>query len=575
MVKQDHRHVLVAGAWLLLCAPLLWAADITMRTDRDTVGLSESFQVMFESSGRVDADPDFAPLERDFQVISTSQSSRLSIVNGKTSSTKTWTLTLLARRTGRLDIPSIAFGRDRSPAGHVEVTLNATAPGPSDDAESNEVYLEVEARPLEPYVQQQILYKARLFRAYPTANASLSEPKVEAGNAIIERIGEDSVYETRVNGRPYQVVERRYAVYPQTSGVLKIGPLMFRARSGGPFNIFDPLGSRAESIVRQSAPVELKVRAKPDVAAGGTWLPARDLLLTSTWSREPPEFRVGTPITRTVKITAAGLTASQLPELPAPAPAGFKIYPDQPELVDDRTADGVTGTRVEKVAVIPSRPGSYELPAIRVPWWNTKTDRLEHAELPAQRIVVLPAEGGSGMAGSGTEVPAPEASIRQGPDTGGLADGAPGPAVTVDRRWQWISLALAMSWLGTLAAWWWSRRPRHAVAHPGAAHIAAARGDVERACGRNDAAAAKDALLVWATLRWPEAPPRNLGDMAMRCGDELAARLRELDAALYGPAAGAWIGAPLRQAFRAGGSGIAAANPGSAGELQPLHRIGD
>lgn len=573
MVTQHRGRARCVGALLLLMAPMLWAADITMRTDGDPVGLSESFQIVFEARGAGYDDPDFSPLERDFQVISTSQSSRLSIVNGKTSSTKTWTLTVLARRAGRLDIPSIAFGRDRSPAGRVDVTLNATAPRAGRDAGSNEVYLEVEARPLEPYVQQQILYKVRLFRAYPTANASLSEPKMEQGNAVIERVGEDAVYETHVNGRPYQVVERRYAIYPQASGALKIGPLAFRAQSGGPFNLFDPFARRPENIERQSAPVELKVRAKPAGMDSGAWLPARDLLLTSSWSMDPPEFRVGAPITRTVTITASGLTASQLPELPAWAPAGFKTYPDQPELADNRTPEGVNGTRVEKTAVIPARPGSYELPAIRVPWWNTRADKLEYAELPAQRIQVLPAEGdGAGAFGPG--VPAAEALLRSGPGAGAMQEAMPAVPGHGDRRWQWISLALALLWLGTVAAWWGSRRPRPASGVERAAHLGAVRNEVERACRRDDAAAARDALLRWAVLRWPGTSPRNLVDVARRSDAALAEPLRELDAALYGRAAGAWSGAPLWRAFCAGngdkhqGSG----DPGS--ELQPLHRIG-
>lgn len=560
MVMGGAMRFALAGLLMIALAPAAAGAEIVMRTDRPVAALSESFQIVFEARGSVDADPDFSPLEQDFQVITTSQSSRLSIVNGNTSSTKTWTLTVLARRTGRLEIPAIAFGADRSNTGHVDVTMAATPPRAGADAQTNEVYLEVEAQPLDPYVQQQILYKVRLFRAFPTANASLSEPALEQGDAVIERIGEDVAYDTHVNGRPYQVVERRYAVYAQASGTLKIGPLTFRGQTGAsPFSLFDPFGRRPETLVRQSAPVELVVRPKADAAGTGPWLPARDLELTSAWSSDPPEFRVGVPVTRTVSIIAAGLTSSQLPELPGWVPAAFKSYPDQPELSDAHSGDGVTGTRVEKIAIIPSRPGSHELPPIRVTWWNTQTDRLEVAELPAQQIEVLPAEGGAG-------VPPPEPVLQGGPVAAPAASGAP------DRTWQWISLALALSWLATVAAWWWSRRRR--VTPAPAIRPAAALREVERACTRNDAAAAKDALLAWAATRWPEAPARSLGDIARRGDADLAAQVRELDAFLYGRAAGAWSGAGLWRALRAAADrdpGMAT-EPGSA--LEPLHRIG-
>ena len=292
MVNDCRIGPALTALVLLLFAHSLWAAQISMRSDRNPVSLSESFQVVFEADAGVDDEPDFSPLERDFQIISTSQSSSISIINGKASSTKTWNLTVLARRTGRLEIPAIAFGRDRSQPGAVDVTLGAAPPPGKQAVESGEVFLEVEAQPLQPYVQQQIVYKVRLFRAFPTANATLSEPEVEQGDAIKERIGEDALYDTRVNGRPYQVVERRYAVYPQSSGVLKIGPLTFRGQTGlSPFSMLDPFGRRPEMIVRQSAPVELEVRPKPEGQDMNTWLPARSLTLAQSWSGDPPTFR--------------------------------------------------------------------------------------------------------------------------------------------------------------------------------------------------------------------------------------------------------------------------------------------
>jgi hypothetical protein len=556
--------------FLLLCAPALRAADIDVRTDRSPVGLSESFQILYEAAGGVDGEPDFSPLERDFQIISTSQSSRLTIVNGRTSSTKTWTLTVLARRTGRLEIPPIAFGRDRSPAATVEVTMGAGAPAvPGGSGASSEVFLEVEAKPLSPYVQQQIVYIVRLYRAFPTANASLSEPEVEQGEAIIERVGEDSVYDRRVNGRPYQVVERRYAIYPQASGALKIAPLTFQGRTGGAFSLLDPFGRGPESIVRQSAPVELSVRARPDAAQGATWLPAQALTLSESWLADPPEFRAGMPVTRTLTLTAKGLTASQLPELPRLSPASFKIYPDQPELADAHDGDGITGTRVEKVAIIPSQPGDYELPAIRIPWWNTETDRAELAELPARRIRVLPSTG-TAAAPAAESAPASAVAAPAAADTVSAAPASPGP-------WRHVSLALAVLWLATLLGWWWTSRPRRVAKGPGAplpGRKAAVRRALEQACARGDGAAAKEALLAWGALHWPDAPPRSLGDMAARSGTPLAEALRALDAALYGPARGAWDGRALWRAFRESESprGDGDDEPGSA--LEPLHRIG-
>ncbi len=571
MSRCGHRVALLA-LMLSVIAQTAFAASIRLRVDRNPVALNESFQMVFEADGSVDGDPDFAPLEQNFDILSTSQSSRISIINGKSTSTKTWTLTALARNTGRLEVPAIKFGADQSPPGLIEVTAAAaTRPGPQ-AAESNEVFLEVEAQPLQPYVQQQIVYKVRLFRAAPTSNASLSDPQVEQGNAIIERIGEDASYETRVNGRPYQVVERRYAIFPQSSGPLKIDALTFRGQSGlSPFSMLDPFGRQPQMIVRQSAPVELEVRAKPEGQDLALWLPASSLTLTQSWSNDGPEFRVGVPITRTMTLSAEGLTASQLPELPAWVPGTFKSYPDQPQLTDGKSAEGLAGTRVEKVAIIPNQPGEFELPAIRIPWWNTMSDQLEVAEVPAQRIVVLPAVDAQAL------VPAPSVPVA-GSDSASGDIIAPTTAVATgaqsgSRLWQWISAGLAMLWIATLVAWWYSRRPPPAQIDPAAQNARKLRRELEQACGRNNAAVAKESLLRWAQLRWPRNTPRNLGDVAARAGSGLAECLRILDANLYGRQSDAWNGAALWQAFVSEEKTPQPRHEEADSQLEPLHKI--
>jgi hypothetical protein len=87
------------------------------------------------------------------------------------------------------------------------------------------------------------------------------------------------------------------------------------------------------------------------------WVPASELTLTEQWPQDPPVFHAGEPLTRTLTLSAKGLTAAQLPPLGGMTVEAFKQYVDQPEL-DDQTADaGVTGVRREKIAFLPTQPG--------------------------------------------------------------------------------------------------------------------------------------------------------------------------------------------------------------------------
>ena len=383
----------------VICTGLLalaWAgqarADISVSTDRDPVAMNESFQITFSAHGAVDGDPDFAPLHKDFQVLSTSQSSNFSIINGHIQSSRTWAVTVLPRHSGKLTIPPISFGADRSPAATVQVAETGSPQGQQkDDAD---IYIEAQVSSTHPYVQSQVIYTLRLYRAVPTANASLDEPQVADGDAVIERLDEDKNYETRVNGKRYSVVERKYAIYPQSSGTITISPVKFEGRvAPDTFSLLDPFGPRPRTVVRESAPVTLNIKPVPAGFTGSHWFPAKHVTLTEEWSLDPPAFKVGEPITRTLVLTADGQTASQLPELPQWVPAGFRSYPDQPQLKDDKNRNGIVGSREEKTALIPNQPGDYVLPAITIPWWNVNTGKMEQATLPQRRITVAAAAG--------------------------------------------------------------------------------------------------------------------------------------------------------------------------------------
>lgn len=583
MVSLRHNRSRALTAIAIMAFLLLRsaaAAEINVRVDRDPAPLNKSFQIAFETADDVDGDPDFAPLNKDFQVLSRAQSNNFSMINGKTTRSRGWKLTVLARRAGRLTIPPISFGRDRSQAYPITVADAAGAPSAGTGRpESGEVFLEVEAKPLRTWVQGQVIYTVRLYRAVQTANEGLSEPEVENGAAVIEKLGKDRGYDTQVMGRDYSVVERSYAIYPQASGTVTVRPLQFQGQTGRmPFSLLDPFGPQPETLVRQSAPVALEVAPIPGGFTGDHWLPARQVRLNDEWSRDPPQFHVGEPITRTVTLTADGLTAGQLPELPAWVPAGFKSYPDQPALHDAKSPAGIIGTRQEKTALIPSRPGDYTLPEIRIAWWNTASGKVEQALLPAQEIHVLPSADGQTTDVTGSTATAPQTAAGVEPSGAQPQPSAPvvpvGPTAMMDRRlWQGISLVLATGWLITLA-WFWRRsrqgtlRPQSALEKPPAAVR-----ELQQACAIGDAARAKDALLRWARLTWKERAPVSIGELQYRCGEEFARELGSLNNALYARSGGNWDGRALWRAFAAEPRSRQESDASRHESLEPLHRI--
>lgn len=568
------RNVLLAITSALLLFPgFSGAADITVHTDRNPAVLQESFQLIFEAVGGVDDDPDFSPLEKDFQVLSTSASTSMNIVNTKITRTRQWRLTLMPVNAGNLVIPAISFGRDKSPPASLTVIQAGTgAPG----RDAPDIFIDVEASPGSAYVQAEVIYKVKLYRAVATSNETLSEPDVGQGSAIIELLDADRSYDTFVEGRRYAVFERNYAIYPQVSGKLSIGPVRFQGQlsAASPFSL-DPFGAAGRTVVRQSEAVELQVEPIPAAYPSGHWLPAADVEITEKWSKTPLELLPNEPVTRTLTLTARGLTASQLPEMQELLPDGFRQYPDQPALENRKSAEGITGVRQQKNAIIPARPGEYTLPEISLPWWNTETQALEYAVLPERQVRVTPAAPDAAIDTPVLPAPGIDTPIQDRPasETGEISaaptDASPGISI-----WQWLTCILAVAWLATLVYILKNRRRKRAEGPPAQnENLKQARKALERACRDDDPERAKTALLQWAIIRPQGSPASSLGDLEKQVNEELAAEIRNLSRRLYSRSVEPWRGEPLRQAFLEEEKSAAAQTAPERGKLEPLYRL--
>ncbi len=553
--------ILVAG-WLCCLAPKPAFAALQAYVDQNPVPANQSFTLTLQSDG-AGGSPDLAGLKKDFDVLNQSQSSTFQDVNGATSQQIQWQISLMARRPGHLVIPSISVGSQKSPPIALTVTTGARSSG----GQPKGLFLDVQADPRNPYVQAQVHYTVRLYHAVDLGSgATLSEPSLASGGAIVERLGKAREYETTRNGIRYDVVERDYALYPQRSGKLVIPPVVFDGdvvEGGGGFFGLDPFNASTHYLRVRSPAVTLDVRPQPPGFRGGEWLPARSLRLEQRWSQSPSTFTVGQPITRTLTVTANGLTAAQLPGLEAPIP-GLKEYPDQPRLQDEKDSQGVTGVRRETVAMIPTHAGRTTLPEVEVPWWNTVADRMETARIPEQTLMVAPAPGTS--ASPRAELPSAAALLAASAPVASPGHPPSGP-------WRWIALLAGLGWLGTILAWgWMARRPKperlRNAAEPSQGHLER---DLEASCLANDAAQARTLLLAWARHRWPEDPPASLTRLARRCSPGLAQALEQLDRALYAPSGDPWQGGELWKRFSSQKTTGPGARKVDSLDLEPLY----
>lgn len=577
---------------MLLCLPAVHAA-VDAQLSQNPVYIGDTFTLTISAEGGSGGEPDLAPLRKDFEIEGTGTSTRMSFVNGRMSSQVQWRVELRARRSGDLTIPPLPVGSESSLPIPLRVSDTPLAGDPKSLAAGDHVEIDVriEAGGGNPYVQQQVPLLVRLYLDDSVRNGNYSEPRIE--DAVVEQVGQERRYTTTRNGRNYRVIERRYAVFPQKSGELRIPSIRFEGEirdrrkaqadprgqrslrdklfGNDPFfqddffasDPFDDLFGDASQPVRKYS-TELTLKVRPPAVTQGSWLPAKAVRLSDSWADAPPQLKAGQPVTRTITVEAEGLTGAQIPAMDFPAPPGTRIYR---EPIDNSTRlgpTGLVGISRQSVTYIPSNAGDLTLPGMQLAWWDTQRDAAATATLPAWRLKVLPGDPRSAGA------PRPEESGL--PDAGESAATATAASALPPNRWLesgWL-LGASMLLLALLAlAWWLIRRRARSTAGlvavepiaPAATAVSTPRPglassrpsetqppvqdlsdlmqSLQTACSDRDADSAARALLALGRVHWPDQAPRSLGELADRLSAG-AEEVRALDRALYGPPGEVW-----------------------------------
>ncbi|PYC11640.1 protein BatD [Pseudomonas jessenii] len=512
---------------LLLCTATAQAAELTASVDRSRLNSGETVELTLETSDVTQfGKPDLTALEALFEVRGTRQVNQLNTLNGDNRATTRWIITLLPKENGSVVIPPLQLGDAQSQPITVQVVESDTRENKNS---LDPVFIEASLDQASVYVQAQAILTLRIYHSVSLYDDSSLTP-LQIVDARIEQLGDTRTYEKDLNGVRHGVIEMRYAIYPQHSGLLTIAPQTFSATlvDTQPSQDANAQGPKPGKLMRvSSAEIPLTVKPKPlTYPVDAPWLPARSLSLSESWNPEPEHTQVGDSLTRSLTLKVEGLAASQLPALPATDVNGLRRYPDQPVLSNQSTDRGIVGSREEREALVPSRSGAIDLPTVDVVWWNTFEDHLEHSSLPARTLQV-----------------ANNPSLQVDTPAGTLQPGV----VDNDVLWWWklSTLILACTTLLGFGLWWRARwQP--------AVHRAAQTGpsprtlmdDIKRASQANDPQATRQALDAWARQQ-----PETLADMAARFVP-LSDALDGLNGALYSETGQHWQGEDLWRAIR-------------------------
>ena len=505
----------------------LASAEIRSDVDRKTISMGESLRLTItgDASERLDQ-LDLAALQFDWEILSSSSSTNTSFINGSRSTTRTLTLDLLPLRDGLLSIPALSTGGKRTTPIGVTVNPQTVSAGGGDS-----VRFSIDIDKQSVYIQEQIVLTVTIEQAINLDGAEVTQLELE--NAIVEELTRRN-FQRQINGRLWRVTQLRYAIYPQQRGTLEIPALALTAREVLPGRSL--LGARLGKRFRLSEdPVTINIKPVPESFPGSIWLPATSLELTQSWSKPPETMEVGDSTTRTLSLTADGLLSSQLPPITSVSESGsitgIRVYPDQESSDQIERTEGFLGKRTRSEALVASGSGSWTLPEVRVPWWNTETNSLEYAVLPSTTISV-----------GSPAVTIPDIALATAPEKGAAGE-LP----------SWIGFVAAAGWclafILSLLLWRATRikassEPVHNVEETLRPLMSA----LKASTGQNDGLKTRDLLVRWASL-YAGRPVRTFEAIKSLCSSSLKDEIDNLEQSLYSPQNSRWSrGAALYRA---------------------------
>lgn len=542
--------------FFLLVVGLLFAQTLEAKVqyflDRGEIRENETFRlkIVVENPSTLASALSLDFLPEELERLSLQQFNNSTMINGQFHSEMGWEVKLLARQAGIYTVPARKFANESAESFTIRVL--PAIDELKDDNSPAKVKLRAALNLEEAYVQQQLILTVRIYRSVVTRHESLTLPK--ATGAVLEQLGDDRTFEMVQGNTSYRVVERQFAIFPQQSGELLIEPMTYTATVLDDSQSSNPWGlSRTKPISLSTPEYKVKVKPKP-ASAEEPWLPATNLKLEASWLPDNQTFEVGTPATLEFKIKGTGLLQTQLPNITFPEVDGVKIYRDTPEYQQLINRLGVTSHHIEKLAIVPSQAGEVTIPELRIPWWNTVTDKQDYAVLPAMTINVVP-QPRTGQSASSQ----PVVSNKINDDPNAVDTGASSTSSQTQQDnlnlWQIISIVLAALWLLTLLLWRFTKpkpiandsNQQAPVMSQTEQHFKASLAEVAAACKNNNAKQAQQLLLQWCRNQSHLSHIKNLNQLKQMVeNDSLQQQLDLLQAALYSPEREQpWRGQPL------------------------------
>ena len=335
-------------------------------------------------------------------ITSTQQS--FSMVGGKTTHTAsvTYTYVLMANQSGTYVIPAARANIDGKPATSQAIRINVSGKASTNTQQGggqqrrsnrvdragaqirgNDLFIRVTANKKHVYEQEPVLLT---YKVYTQVELTQLEGKMPDLNGFhtqeVPLPQQKSFHIEQVGGRAYNCVTwSQYVMFPQMSGKLEIPSITFKGIVMQQNNNIDPFEAFFNG---GSGFIEVKKEIKaPSVSIQVSPLPARPADFSGgvgqfsiTASLDKQTVNAGDPVNLRIQVSGTGnMKLLRQPQLDLP-----KDFDKYDAKITDKTrlsVNGVTGSMIYDILIVPRNMGRYVIPALKFVYFDTKSNTYQ------------------------------------------------------------------------------------------------------------------------------------------------------------------------------------------------------
>lgn len=348
------------------------SVSVELTLDRSSVVVTDTVVLKVKVSGTKKTSlPEFYGLDA-FDVVKGGTSARLEIINGETRSGIDYTFYLHPMKQGAFDIGPALVKMDgkiyTSNKVHLVVKKNVRQSGKQKEA----LFIEASVSHDSLFVNQQVVYLVKFFRARQVSDVSLDMPEIE--EITFESLGEPNEYSEIIGSKRYEIIELRYVMSAKKAGEYRIFPLKMRMtvyeRSRQDSFFQDPFFSMrtGRSVYLVSNEIVIRVKNLPveNRPSDYTGLVGK---FTMTSSGASEIIKANDSLTLTVQVSGTG-NIRQIPDLKISDIDDVKIYQDKPVLDIKKSATAIIGTKIMKWAIVPEKGGVFTVPSFFLSYFD-------------------------------------------------------------------------------------------------------------------------------------------------------------------------------------------------------------